>query len=237
MSFDITTYGNTDADTFLLQMVDDHDLEFIESEISQIRELTGGQDFCLKAVKVGSWNRDLSPWPAPPVFGKEGFGDGAAQTLQFLEENVLPDPACGAAQSVSSGHDSTVAQVSSGTAHSAQRVFIGGYSLAGLFALWAGCRTDRFSGIAAASPSVWFPGFTDFMEQHDLQAGSVYLSLGDREEKNRNPVMSRVGECIRATHALLARRGIPCTLEWNEGNHFRDPDLRTAKAFAWLMKR
>ena len=93
MSFEITTYGNTDPDTFLLQMVDDHDLEFIESEISQIRELTGGQDFCLKAVKVGSWNHDLSPWPAPPVFGKEGFGDGAEQTLQCLEENALPDPA------------------------------------------------------------------------------------------------------------------------------------------------
>ena len=249
MSFDITTYGNTDADTFLLQMVDDHDLEFIESEISQIRELTGGQDFCLKAVKVGSWNRDLSPWPAPPVFGKEGFGDGAAQTLQFLKENVLPgltcgneenalpDPACGAVQSVSSGPASTAAQASSGTAQSAKRVFIGGYSLAGLFALWAGYQTDRFDGIAAASPSIWFPHFTEYMRENSLNAGAVYLSLGDREERTRNPVMSQVGSAIRSAEAMLKEKGIDCILEWNKGNHFKDPDLRTAKAFAWLMNR
>ena len=249
MSFDITTYGNTDADTFLLQMVDDHDLEFIESEISQIRELTGGQDFCLKAVKVGSWNRDLSPWPAPPVFGKEGFGDGAAQTLQFLKENVLPgltcgneenalpDPACGAVQSVSSGPASTAAQASSGTAQSAKRLFIGGYSLAGLFALWAGYQTDRFDGIAAASPSIWFPRFTEYMRENRMNAEAVYLSLGDREERTRNPLMSQMGNAIRSAEAMLKEKGIDCILEWNKGNHFKDPDLRTAKAFAWLMNR
>ena len=26
-----------------------------------------------------------------------------------------------------------------------------------------------------------------------------------------------------------------CTLEWNEGSHFKEPDIRTAKAFAWCM--
>ena len=218
MSFDITTYGNTDADTFLLQMVDDHDLEFIESEISQIRELTGGQDFCLKAVKVESWNHDLSPWPAPPVFGKEGFGDGAVQTLQFLEENALPDPARGAAQSP-------------------KRVFIGGYSLAGLFALWAGYQTDRFDGVAAASPSIWFPDFTKYMRENRMNAEAVYLSLGDREERTRNPLMSQVGNAVRSAEAILRESGKDCILEWNKGNHFKDPDLRTAKAFAWLMNR
>ena len=25
------------------------------------------------------------------------------------------------------------------------------------------------------------------------------------------------------------------TLEWNPGNHFKEPGLRTAKAFAWVM--
>ena len=218
MSFEITTYGNTDADTLLLQMVDDHDLDFIESEISQIRELTGGQDFCLKAVKVESWNHDLSPWPAPPVFGKEGFGDGAARTLQFLEENALPDPARGAAQSP-------------------KRVFIGGYSLAGLFALWAGYQTDRFDGIAAASPSIWFPDFTKYMRENRMNAEAVYLSLGDREERTRNPLMSQVGNAVRSAEAILRESGKDCILEWNKGNHFKDPDLRTAKAFAWLMNR
>ena len=36
------------------------------------------------AVKVESWNRDLSPWPAPAVFGNESFGDGAAALLREI---------------------------------------------------------------------------------------------------------------------------------------------------------
>ena len=135
MSFEIFTYGNPDAATQLVQMVDDHDLSLIEQEVEFIRELSGGQDFGLKAVKVNDWNKDLSPWPAPAVFGNEDFGEGAAETLAFLLNNVVP----------------------AGKAPGA-KTFLGGYSLAGLFALWAGYRTDRFDGIAAASPSIWFPG-------------------------------------------------------------------------------
>ena len=64
---------------------------------------------------------------------------------------------------------------------------------------------------------------------------TVYLSLGDREEKTRNPVMSQVGNCIQKGYDWLTKCGINCTLEWNQGNHFREPDIRTAKAFAWVM--
>lgn len=28
---------------------------------------------------------------------------------------------------------------------------------------------------------------------------------------------------------------IQCTLEWNQGGHFKDPTLRVAKAFAWVL--
>ena len=59
---EVLTYGNPAADILLVQMVDDHDLAVIENETAYIRELSGGQDFCLKAVKVNSWNSDLSPW-------------------------------------------------------------------------------------------------------------------------------------------------------------------------------
>jgi hypothetical protein len=50
--------------------------------------------------------------------------------------------------------------------------------------------------------------------------------------------MSAVGDCIRRTEDTLRdRHGTPCVLEWNEGNHFREPDRRTARAFAWCMDR
>lgn len=212
MSFDVFTYGNPDADLTLVQMTDDHDMEIIENEVSLIRDLSGGQDFCLKAVKVHSWNHDLSSWPAPAVFGNEDFGDGAAESLRFLLDEVLADS-------------------------SARKVYIGGYSLAGLFALWAGYQTTRFDGIAAASPSIWFPHFTEYMKNNMTQVDAVYLSLGDREERTRNPVMSQVGNAIREAESILKEAGIDCILEWNKGNHFKEPDLRTAKAFVWLMNR
>ena len=211
--FDTYTYGDPAADTLLVQMVDDHDLEVIESEVSFIEELSGGQSFCLKAVKVDSWNKDLSPWPAPAVFGREDFGAGAEETLAYLLKEVVPHKI-----------------------NSPQKIYIGGYSLAGLFALWAGYQTDVFSGIAAASPSIWFPGFTEYMKENELHARAVYLSLGDREERTRNPIMARVGDAIREAYAHLQETGVDCVLEWNKGNHFKEPDLRTARAFAWVMK-
>lgn len=216
MSFETKTFGETAADTLLIQMVDDHDMEMIDREVKFIRELSGGKDFCLKAVKVNSWNKDLSPWPAPAVFGNEDFGDGAAGTLAFLLDHIVPDYESGKP--------------------AAKKIYIGGYSLSGLFALWAGYQTDRFDGIAAASPSIWFPDFTEYMRDNTLQAEAVYLSLGDREERTRNTIMSQVGKAIRTGCDILKEDGKACVLEWNKGNHFKEPDLRTAKAFAWLIK-
>ena len=213
----IYTYGDPKAENILIQMVDDHDLEVIEQEVSYIRELVQEKTFCLAAVKVQSWNTDLSPWAAPAVFGSEGFGGGASGTLAFLKEELIPRLR-GAACAVE------------------RKLYIGGYSLAGLFALWAAYQTDLFSGAAAASPSVWFPSFTDYMRNNPIHTDAVYLSLGDREEKTKNPVMSRVGDAIREGYVILQNAGCDCILEWNRGNHFKEPDLRTAKAFAWLLK-
>ena len=66
----------------------------------------------------------------------------------------------------------------------------------------------------------------------------MYLSLGDKEEKTRNPVMRTVGDNIRRQYKILQGDAYvkECTLEMNQGNHFKDPDIRTAKGFAWLLK-
>lgn len=205
----IFNYGNPSASTVLIQPVDDHDLEEMETELDEIRK-QGEMDFQLIAVKVDNWNQDLSPWEAPVVFGRENFGDGAGNLLQFILEQC---------------------------ADRSKTYYIGGYSLAGLFSLWAAYQTDIFAGVAAVSPSVWFPGFLQYMKEHELKANSVYLSLGDREEKTRNPVMATVGDCIREGHELLKLQKIRTVLEWNPGNHFKDAGIRTAKGFAWLMNQ
>ena len=205
----VREFGSASSNTVLIQMVDDHDLEVIENEVRYIRENTA-DEFRLLAVKVNAWNTDLSPWNAPAVFGNEDFGSGAADTLEEVKK-LCSDRS--------------------------KSYYIGGYSLAGLFALWAAYQTDLFKGVATASPSVWFPDFSEYMKEHEIHTKVVYLSLGDKESKARNTVMSRVADRIRDAYNWLKDHDVNCTLEWNPGNHFRDPDIRTAKAFAWVTNQ
>ena len=200
-------YGTPSALNVLIQPVDEHDLSGMESEIAAICRMTDSP-FRLIAVKVENWSHDLSPWDAPPVFGQASFGDGAPSMLEHIL-NLCDD--------------------------TDKAYYLGGYSLAGLFSLWAAYQTDRFAGVASASGSLWFPGFDAYMAANQIRSNSVYLSLGDREEKAKNPVVASVGERTRQAYELLNSHGINCALEWNAGNHFREPTLRTAKAFAWLL--
>ena len=200
-------YGNPHAAITLVQPVDDHDRAGIEAEVTEIQRLSG-QETRLLAVKVESWNRDLSPWPAPAAFGKDDFGDGAGELLTEILKLCQDE---------------------------SKIYYLGGYSLAALFSLWAAYQTDKFAGIAAASPSIWFPRFVDYMKSTAIKCPNVYLSLGDKEEKTKNAVMSSVGDCIRDGCAWLKEQGLNCTLEWNTGGHFKEPEIRTARAFAWLL--
>jgi predicted alpha/beta superfamily hydrolase len=209
-------YGTASAEYLLLQMANEHDLAGMERETEAIRR-QAAHTFLLVAVQVENWIDDLSPWPAPPVWGKQGFVGRAGNTLAWLEQAVP-----GISQQYSIKEDC--------------KVILGGYSLAGLFALWAATQTNALYGVAAASPSVWFPGWPEFEAAHPIQAQRVYLSLGDREEYTRNQTMAAVGDNIRALHTALTRRGTACTLEWNEGGHFKDTDLRTARALVWTME-
>ena len=204
-------YQDEAAKHLLIQPIDEHDLEGLDLEVETIKELSD-KPFSLVAFMIKDWNQELTPWSAPPVFGKVPFGSGAEKTLEFITCQLLPE-------------------VQDKIPH----LILGGYSLAGLFALWAGYQTDKFEGIAAASPSVWYPQWIDFASENKPLAKSVYLSLGDKEEKAKNPIMAQVGNAIRKQHELLTEQEINTLLEWNAGNHFVDSDKRMAKGFAWAI--
>ena len=207
-------YGSGESEALLIQPIDAHDLELLDQEIAIIQGLTH-TPFRLVAFLIEDWNQELSPWKAPAVFGKGDFGSGAADTLSFITDSLLPEL----------GVDKKV------------KCYIGGYSLSGLFALWAGHRTDRFCGVAAVSPSVWFPGWARYMESNPIHSPEVYLSLGDKEERTRNQIMASVGANIRRQYEVLLNTDevSRCVLEWNKGNHFVDSERRMAKGFAWLL--
>ena len=204
-------YQDEAATHLLIQPIDEHDLELLDQEIEAIKKLSD-KPFSLVAFMIKDWNQELTPWAAPAVFGKVPFGSGAEKTLEFITSRLLPE-------------------VQENIPH----LILGGYSLAGLFALWSGYQTDKFEGIAAASPSVWYPKWIYYALENKPLAKSVYLSLGDKEEKAKNPVMAQVGNAIRKHHELLMEQEINTILEWNAGNHFVDSDKRMAKGFAWLL--
>lgn len=193
----------------IIQPVDQHDRDMLPREMLQIRELSPESSFAVVPVHV-DWFQELSPWPAPAVFrGQSDFGNGAAETLGQIIRDIVP-------------------KISG-------KKILGGYSLAGFFALWAGYQTDLFDGIAAVSPSVWYPGWGEYIAQHKCLAPMVYLSLGRQEETAGNPVMRTVGDRIREQYERLREQNAQTVLEWNPGNHFREPERRTAAGFAWMM--
>ena len=212
----VTLCAEEGPELLFLQPVDAHDAALLDREIAALGELP--RSYALAAFQVPDWNRDLSPWEAPPVFGKLPFGGRAEATLAFLTDRLLPELRDRLALPESAA------------------LCLGGYSLAGLFALWAATRTQLFSAVAAASPSVWFPGWLEEVKAHPIQAPVVYLSLGDREERTKNPLMATVGDCIREQYALL-QADHSVTLEWNPGNHFQNSEKRTARAFCWIAEQ
>ena len=208
----------TDTAIYLLiQPVDEHDIEVLDNEVEEILNNTD-KHFSLIAFKIEDWNNELSPWEAPPAFGNKSFGSGAKDTLEFIESRLIPP--------VKEKYDYS----------DDVKVILGGYSLAGLFSLWSAYKSKTFSGIAAASPSVWFNGWDEFMNNNTPLSNTIYLSLGDTEEKTKNKVMSAVGDNIRKQEQLLKNDNINTILEWNKGGHFSNSDIRVAKAFVWCIE-
>ena len=196
-------------------------------------------------IGVDLWEENFSPWCAPRVFAKgPNFGDGAQKTLDTLVNQVIPW---------------TESEL---TEPPAYRVLVG-YSLAGLFSLWAGvtqagvsrsgapqqvargCQPDNaptptFQRIGAVSGSFWFPGLLDYVDQQ-LRGGVVglthaYLSLGDREARTPNPQIMHVRENAELLASKLENAGITSTFELNRGNHFQNVEGRMQKALDWLVK-
>lgn len=213
-------YLNENTEYILIQPVDENDISVLDNEVKHIEENTD-RNFSLVAFKIEDWNSELTPWEMPLLRGKGNFGDGAAGTLEFIKNELIP-----------------ALSEYANTENKEIKYILGGYSLAGLFSLWSGYQTDIFEGIAAVSPSVWYKGWIEYVEAGKPLSEKIYLSLGDTEEKTKHQILSKIGENIRKQHEILEKsENVKTVLEWNEGNHFKNPDIRTAKGFLWVMNK
>ena len=206
-------FGSERPGCLLVQPSARHENGTLEAEVAQLEALAP-KPFLLATIELEDWTIDLMPWWDGNISRDPEAGKHGQETLDFILNDLLPELE---------------------SRYGALPVILGGYSLGGLFALWASCQTARFRGVAAASPSVWIHGWLPFAKKNVPMADAIYLSLGDREEKVKNQAIARVGDNLRGYYDLLRRQLGPdrCTLVWEPGGHFSDNAARLARAFAW----
>ena len=175
-------------------------------------------DFSLTAIGKLAWDDEMSPWEIPPIArGDTPCTGGAAAYLGTLTETILPEIlSCVPSPSF---------------------MALAGYSLAGLFAVYAMYHTDVFERIASASGSFWYPNFQAYVLEHEMkrQPKCIYFSLGNKEAKTRNKILQSVEENTRWLEKHYRESGIRTVYEENQGNHFQNANERMAKGICWIL--
>ena len=194
-------------------------LNSIAEEGDRVAEACSDLDLSLLILRDLHWDDDLSPWPAPALSKKDPpFSGGADAHLARIREEFLPE-----ARRRIPGDPSFTAIV--------------GYSMAGLFALYALTRCDLFSRCASMSGSLWYPGVEDYLKRTApmLPPERIYLSLGDKEAKTRHPVLRSVQDVTEHLRDHYRTLGIDTRWELNPGNHFTDPVSRTVRGIRAIL--
>ena len=189
--------------------------------VFEVAQVVGCPPFSLVAISNLDWNRDMAPWDSPAVFKNgEPFTGGADDYLRLLVEEIM-------------------LEVEKGLAGPPAWRGIAGYSLAGLFALYAVYQTDGFSRVGCMSGSLWFPGFKEYVFSHEpkRRPECIYFSLGDKEAKTRNPVLKTVQEKTEEIQTFYQNKGIDTVFQLNPGNHFVQGIERTVAGIHWLLSR
>ena len=171
----------------------------------------------LIGVSGADWNDDFTPWPTPSVFrGRADFGGDADAFLKRLTEDILPEAE--AALPVAP-----------------KRRMLAGYSLAGLFAMYA-AGMGAFDEAASVSGSMWYESFLPWLEKAPAAPRRAYFSVGEREKEGRNHAFRTIEDCTRRAAEILHARGAQTIFERNPGGHFDDPTGRMARAIEWLIQ-
>ena len=174
-----------------------------------VAEATDGLRSRVTRVPVGDWGDALTPWPAPALRpGEKDFGGRADKTLASLAE--LLDRAAGP--------------------HA-----ICGYSLGGLFALYAFAREPRLSACAGLAGSVWSEGWIDWLRANAPEGSGryAYFSVGKKEKRAGLP-FRHVEEDLAACADILSERGCMVDVTLGPGNHMQHVAERLSSGLAAL---
>ena len=190
-------------------------------KVYEASQAAGCPPFTLVAISDLDWNHDMVPWDSPPAFkNAEPCTGGADDYLRLLIDEIIP----------------TAEKEIDGVPRWRG---VAGYSLAGLFSLYAIYRTDLFSRVGSMSGSLWFPGMKEYILSHEpkRRPDHIYFSLGDKESKTRNPILRNVRQNTEEIQASYQGKGIDTVFQLNPGYHYDHAAERTAAGIAWLLSR
>ena len=199
-------------------------LHTVSEEADQIYETlkkTTCSPFTLAVVSGLNWNFDMAPWDSPSVV-KNGppCTGGADKYLEFMLKKIVPETEKGLLGNVTWRG-------------------IAGYSLAGLFAVYALYRTEIFSRAASISGSLWYPGFKEYVFSHEMKEkpNALYFSLGNKEDRTRNPYLRNVKKYTEEIQTFCESKDINTVFQIHPGGHYHDTVKRTAAGIAWILER
>ena len=189
--------------------------------VLQVLRARNCPDVTLVAISGLDWNHDMAPWAIPPISSDDTPCTGGADDfLELLKGSIIPK-----AEGPLGG--------------SIPWRGIAGYSLAGLFAVYAAFKTELFSRVASMSGSLWFPGFMAFTDEREPMRlpDHLYLSLGEGECQSENPYLACVEANTLKVRDDFAARGVDTCFRLNPGDHYAQPIERTAAGIQWLVER
>ncbi len=167
-----------------------------------------------------NWDDDMTPWYCPPLSESDTpCTGGADKYLSILINDIIPN-----AKMKLNGNPNFIG--------------ISGYSLAGLFAIYSIYNTDIFDRVASMSGSLWFPDFIKYCMSNKMKKvpNKIYFSLGDKEASVKNKMLKTVQANTESLFKYYKNLGIDVTYELNQGNHFKDADIRSAKGIKKILE-
>lgn len=164
-----------------------------------IEAVSRGCNATVVKIPVDDWDDSLTPWTAPGLYdGDADFGGEAHITLSEIIAEAIPE-----------------VERSEGFAPSKRAIC--GYSLGGLFALYAFTHADYFQACACLSGSVWYEGWPKYLGNLDFDANGrfAFLSIGSKEKRAPQKILHRVQDSMETCAEILREHG--CQVEYSVG--------------------
>ena len=219
MSSSVVHRSDRCADAPVIYVVDAPEHPF------DITPLAIGRAANVVTMPIRDWGDSLTPWPAAGLYrGEPDFGGRAPETLAELCDLAIPE-----------------IERREGLRPTSRAIC--GYSLAGLFALFALIHGDMFSACACLSGSVWYEGWVDRLRtsETDLAGRFAYLSVGTKEKRAARPILQAVQDNMEDCARILEAHGCTVRYQTGPGGHLQfvserfDAGLRTLDE--WLFAR